>query len=340
MAMTDDSIHDYYRQARERFKERALLMRKRQAMPFIDGCGCEGCECALPEVSGGSVPAPLVEVAGVRFRDTSRTFYVDPAGHALEAGQWVFVETERGLELGQVVIAPQQLVAASLEGDLRPIERVASDDDLERAESWRAREGEAVQVFARKVRDHGLQMKPLAAEYGPDGTRLTLFFAANGRIDFRALVRDLAGHFRCRIELRQVGARDEARLIGGLGKCGRPLCCTTWLANYVDVTMTMARNQDLPKNPDKLSGACGKLLCCLAYEDQFYREARTRLPRLGQAVQTAQGPGYVAALNILRETVSVRLESGVQVELAPAEVEPQGGAGEPSRRRVRRDTVN
>lgn len=335
--MTNDSAGDYYRQARERFRERAWLLRKRQGMPFIDGCGCEGCECALPEVSGASAPAPLVDVAGVRFRDTSRTFYVDPRGVALEAGQWVFVETERGLELGQVVIAPQQLVAATLEGELRPIERVATAEDLERAEALRAQEGEAVQVFARKVRDHGLHMKPLAAEFGPDGSRLTLYFASNGRVDFRTLVRDLAGHFRCRIELRQVGARDEARLIGGLGRCGRPLCCSTWLSNYVDVTMTMARNQDLPKNPDKLSGACGKLLCCLAYEDQFYREARTRLPRLGQAVTTAQGAGHVAALNILRETVSVRLESGTQVELQSDELEPV--AGEQSRR-VRRDTVN
>jgi len=336
--MTEDSGADYFRQARERFRERMLLLKRRSAMPFIDGCGCDGCECALPEVSGGSMPAPLIEVAGIRFRDTSRTFYVDPHGAQLAVGQWLFVETERGLELGEVVIAPQQLVASSLEGDLKPIARIATEEDLERADALRAQEGEAVQIFARKIRDHNLPMKPVSADYAADGTRLTLYFSANGRVDFRTLVRDLAGHFRCRIELRQVGARDEARLIGGLGRCGRPLCCSTWLTNYVDVSMTMARNQDLPKNPDKLSGACGKLLCCLAYEDQFYQEARTRLPRLGQKVTTAQGVGYVTSLNILNDTVSVRIEeSGVAVELAADQIEPAGGD---SRRRVRRDSVN
>jgi cell fate regulator YaaT (PSP1 superfamily) len=339
MAMTvEDSGTDFYRQARARFRERMMLLKRRSAMPFIDGCGCDGCECALPEISGGSMAAPLIDVAGIRFRDTSRTFYVDPQGVHLEVGQWLFIETERGLELGEVVIAPQQLVASSLEGELKPIARIATEEDLDRAEALRAQEGEAVQVFARKIRDHNLPMKPVAADYAADGTRLTLYFSANGRVDFRALVRDLAGQFRCRIELRQVGARDEARLIGGLGRCGRPLCCSTWLSNYVDVSMTMARNQDLPKNPEKLSGACGKLLCCLAYEDQFYQEARTRLPRLGQKVNTEQGPGYVASLNILNETVSVRLEeTGVSVELLAEQIGTAGGGG---RWRVRRDSVN
>ena len=158
-------------------------------------------------------------------------------------------------------------------------------------------------VFAEKIRDHKLPMKPIKAEYNHDGSRLTFYFAANGRVDFRQLVRDLASWFRCRIELRQIGPREEARLIGSLGRCGRPLCCSTWLPQFADVTITMAKNQDVSLNPTKNSGACGKLLCCLSYEDDFYRQVRSELPRLGQQVKTSMGPGYVHALNILRETV-------------------------------------
>jgi cell fate regulator YaaT (PSP1 superfamily) len=186
-------------------------------------------------------------------------------------------------------------------------------------------------------------MKPISAEFGFDGSRLTLHLSSNGRVDFRELVRDLAGHFHCRIELRQVGPRDEARLLGGLGRCGRPLCCSTWLPQFADVTMTMARTQDLSNNPSKVSGVCGKLLCCLSYENDQYAESRALLPRLGQRVQTAQGPGYVHALQILKEQVVVRLESGDDVVLEAGQLTTVGGVPDENpyarRRRPRRDTA-
>lgn len=306
------------------------------------GCGCDGCECALPCVEGAEIDLPELEVMGVRFRDSSRTFYFSPTGYDLNAGAHVVVETERGTDIGVVVIAPHQVLAATLEGDLKPIVRVATENDLDVAESLRGQQGDALKVFAQKIRDHKLAMKPVKAEYNHDGTRLTLYFSANGRVDFRQLVRDLAGWFRCRIELRQIGPREEARLIGSLGKCGRPLCCSTWLPQFADVTISMAKNQDVSLNPAKNSGACGKLLCCLSYEDDFYREVRSALPRLGQNVTIESGPGYVQALNILRETVTVRLDAGEDVECPVADLTITSGARQsspPSRRQPRRDSA-
>ena len=306
-------------------------------------CGCDGCECALPAVEGGSVELASTDVAGVRFRDSGKTYYVDPACNDLQVGQYVIVESSRGQELAQVVIAPQQVIASTLEGELRPIVRIATEQDLQLADAKRAEQGAALRVFAARVRDHKLPMKPVSAEYSFDGSRLTLNFSANGRVDFRELVRDLARHFGCRIELRQIGPRDEARLLGGLGRCGRPLCCSTWLPQFADVSMTMAKTQDLSLNPDKVSGVCGKLLCCLSYENGQYAEARTRLPRLGQEVTTEQGPGYVHALHILKELVTIRLDSGENVVLAPSEMTLLGTTSDAAprrgRRRIRRDSV-
>ena len=336
-----------YAEARERFRERVMLANTAssfRSMLQLNGCGCDGCECALPIVEGGSIDFEERQVAGVRFRDSGRTYYVDPAGAALHHGQWVLVETTRGQELAQVVIAPQDVVVNLLDGEVRPIVRVATGDDLQSAANHAEQEGEALRTFATMARDHGLMMKPVSAEYAFDGSRLTLYFSANGRVDFRDLVRDLARYFNCRIELRQIGPRDEARLLGGLGRCGRPLCCSTWLPQFADVSMTMAKTQDLSLNPDKVSGVCGKLLCCLSYENNQYQQSRSRLPRLGQDVMTEQGPGYVHAMQILREMVTIRLESGEDVTLTPGEftvVKGAGGVGDPSRnrrRRPRRDT--
>jgi cell fate regulator YaaT (PSP1 superfamily) len=330
--------------ARERFRDRLRLYDA--AAAFRAGqiaCGCDGCECALPPVAGGSVDTPPVAIAGVRFRDSGRTYYVDPTGYDLLPGQQVVIETSRGLEMAQVVVAPQQVVANTLDGTLRSIVRIATEDDLRLAEAKRSEQGDALRTFAAKVRDHKLPMKPISAEYAFDGSRLTIYFSANGRVDFRELVRDLARHFGCRIELRQVGARDEARLLGGLGRCGRPLCCSTWLPQFADVSMTMAKTQDLSFNPDKVSGVCGKLLCCLSYENEQYQQTRTLLPRLGQEVITESGPGYVHALQILKETVTVRLESGESVTLGVNEITFANRSGDGQsrgrRRRPRRDTA-
>lgn len=339
------TLHTDYHAARERFRERIQLMGAANA--FRAGqvaCGCDGCECALPEVSGGEVTTPPVIVAGVRFADSGRTYYVDPAGHRLTANQHVVIESSRGLEIARVVIGSQEAIPALVDGELRPVIRIATDADLAQAEARRADLGEALRVFAARIRDHRLPMKPISAEYAFDGSRLTLYFSANGRVDFRELVRDLARQFNCRIELRQVGPRDEARLLGGLGRCGRPLCCSTWLPQFADVSMTMAKTQDLQPNPGKLSGVCGKLLCCLSYENDQYAESRRMLPRLGQEVMTQSGPGYVSTLHILKEMITIRLESGEEVTLPPSEVLPVGGqddaASRNRRRRPRRDTAN
>jgi cell fate regulator YaaT (PSP1 superfamily) len=336
--------HEFYAAARERFRQRVKLLGAASAFRASQlACGCDGCECALPAIEGGAVESPAVAVAGVRFRDSGKTYYIDPAGHALHSGQHVIVESARGQEIAEVVIAPHETIAATLEGQLKPIVRVATEADLSLAAAKRDQQGEALRVFAARIRDHKLAMKPISAEYAFDGSRLALYFSANGRVDFRELVRDLARHFGCRIELRQIGPRDEARLLGGLGRCGRPLCCSTWLPQFADVSMTMAKTQDLPVNPEKVSGVCGKLLCCLSYENDQYVQARARLPRLGQEVTTASGPGYVRSLQILKELVNVRLESGEDVTLPPGELTIVGPVVDEQprhrRRRPRRDSV-
>lgn len=343
--------HDFYAAARERFKLRlrlngaAAACQTPAASGVVDGCGCDGCDCALPAVAGGEIETATMVVAGVRFRDSGKTYYVAPGELALTVGQAVVVDTSRGREIGTVVVAPHEQIASRLDGDVRPVARVATDLDLAQAEAVRARNGEALRVFAAKIRDHKLPMKPISVEPTFDGSRLTLYFSSYGRVDFRELVRDLAGYFHCRIELRQVGPREEARLLGGLGRCGRPLCCSTWLPQFADVSMTMARTQDLSNNPGKVSGVCGKLLCCLSYENDQYVQARASLPRLGQEVETAQGRGYVHALRILKEEVVVRLEAGEDVTLEVGQYTVTGGGHEHNpnpyarRRRPRRDSA-
>ncbi len=313
--------------ARARFRERMLVasaagpFRALQSLQTLNSCGCDGCEHALPAVEGGeaALDLPSVQIAGVRFRDSGRTYYVDPGAYDLQQGQHVVIETSRGQELAKVVLAPQEVLAATLDGEVRPVVRVATERDLENAESRRVDQGAALRVFAQKIRDHRLAMKPIAAEWAFNGSRITFSFSSAQRIDFRELVRDLGRHFNTRIELRQVGQRDEARLLGGLGRCGRPLCCSTWLPQFADVSMTMARTQDLPPNPDKISGVCGKLLCCLSYENDEYLQARARMPRLGQEVTTEKGPGFVRALQILKETATIELDTTEVITLAMGE---------------------
>lgn len=329
--------------ARERFRMRLRLNGIGCGDPSSrHGC-CESCAQALPEIAGGAVDAPVRVVAGVRFRDSGKTYYVEARDVNLEVGTQVIVDTSRGREIGRVVIAPQEVVASMLEGDIRPIVRIATPDDLALAESVARRQGESMRVLARKIDEHNLPMKPISAEWAIDGSRVTFYFSANGRVDFRELVRDLAAHFHCRIELRQVGPRDEARLLGGLGRCGRPLCCSTWLPQFADVSMTMAKTQDLPHNPGKMSGVCGKLLCCLSYENDQYIQMRSILPRLGQEVETARGRGYVSALHLLKEMVTVRLETGESIQLANGEFTVVAHAADAQtgrRRRPRRDSAD
>jgi cell fate regulator YaaT (PSP1 superfamily) len=262
-----------------------------------------------------------VTVVGVRFKRGSKIYDFSPNGlNNLQPGDEVIVQTSRGREMGRVVIGPHEVPDDKIVGELKPVERLATSLDRLQAQRFRRREAKALEKCREKVAEHGLPMKVVSAEYNFDGTRLVFAFTAEKRVDFRALVRDLAHTFRARIELRQIGVRDETKLCGGLGSCGRELCCRSWLAEFSPVSIKMAKHQGLPLSPMEISGVCGRLLCCLAFEDPLYVEARARLPKVGAQVTTEQGPGKVVGVNVLAETVNVRLESDEVVEVAAAEL--------------------
>jgi len=262
----------------------------------------------------------MTEIVGVRFKRAGRVYYFDPAGMELELNDWVVVETERGTEVGRVVISPKQVLSSEITEPLRPVLHRAEEEDLTRKEEFAGKEKEAVVRCQEMANRMNLPMRLLSAEYAPDGTRLTFCFSAEGRVDFRDLLRELTNTFNTRIELRQVGSRDKAKLVGGIGRCGRPLCCTTHLCEFNPVTIKMAKEQDLPLNPMKISGVCGRLLCCLTYESEQYRIMKEKLPLVGQRVNTPVGSATVVGANPLRQTVVVRLESQARVELPIEEV--------------------
>lgn len=217
-------------------------------------------------------------MVGVRFRRAGRVEYFDSGAVPCEVGGLVVVETAKGVDLARVVIAGEQLLATDTDEPLRKVLRLATEDDLRKQTSFQARELDALRRCRERVANHALPMKILLAEYTFDGSRLTFYFGADGRVDFRALVRDLAGTFRTRIELRQIGPRDETKLVGGLGRCGREICCISWLGDFAPVSMKMAKNQDLPLTDSRLAGICGRLMCCLAFENVAYSQARHRAP--------------------------------------------------------------
>ncbi len=262
----------------------------------------------------------MADVVGVRFRRAGKVYYFDPAGIDLEVGDQVVVETAKGQSLGQVVISPQQVVASELGEPLKPVVRKAEAEDIERSREFAEKEKESLAVCAELVAKLNLPMKLLSAEYNFDGSRLTFFFGAEERVDFRQLVRELTSRLKTRVELRQVGPRDETKMIGGFGRCGFPLCCASFLSELTPVSIKMAKEQGLPLNPAKISGCCGRLLCCLGYESEFYHEMRGKLPREGQRVSTPVGPASVVGVNLLKETVMVELESKATVELPVSEL--------------------
>ena len=280
----------------------------------------------------------MPDVVGIRFKRAGTIYYFDPAGITLELGDQVVVDTARGLTIGKVVIAPKQVLASELTEPLKPVLRKAEPEDLRLMEELRAKEKETLATCESVVARFGLHMKMLGAEYNLDGSRLTFFFSAEGRVDFRALVRELTATFKTRIELRQVGARDEAKLIGDFGRCGRPLCCASHLCSFDGVSMKMAKEQDLPLNPTKISGVCGRLLCCLSYESELYRALKEKLPKVGQVVATPMGEAKVVGSNPIKETVLVQLESGATMELPLAQIgaekaPEEGNERESSRRK-------
>ncbi len=274
-----------------------------------------------------------IMVIGVRFKRASKVYDFGLNGLTdLQPGDEVIVETSRGRELGRVIIGPHEVDEDEIVGELKPVERRATPQDRLEAQRYRRREAKALAKCREKVAEHGLPMKVVDAEYSFDGSRLVFSFTAEKRVDFRALVRDLARTFHARIELRQIGVRDETKLCGGVGSCGRELCCRSWLTEFSPVSIKMAKHQGLPLSPMEISGVCGRLLCCLSFEDPYYIEARGRLPKVGAQVITPEGPGRVVGINALKETLNVRLESDAVVEFEAAEVTRAGEAAVPVRK--------
>jgi len=256
-------------------------------------------------------------IVGVRFKPATKTYYFDPASlkDELQVGDYVVVETARARELGRVVLAPKEVPQSEIASPLKPVIRKATSADLADAQHYASQEPEALQKCREKVAQSGLPAKLIRAEYNLDGSHLTFYFTSEQRIDFRDLVRDLARIFHTRIELRQVGVRDEAKLIHGIGPCGRELCCATHLCEFMPVSIKMAKLQGLPLSPMEISGACGRLLCCLTYENAYYLEAQEKMPRTGDLVSIAEGEGRVTGHNAIKETVQVELESGITVDV-------------------------
>ncbi len=247
----------------------------------------------------------LYDVVGVQFKHAGKKYFFDPNGYELKIGDFVLVETIRGMEFGTVVIQPKKVVESDVFLPLKPVMRIATEEDEKKHRENKSLEVEAIKKCGELIEKNKLDMQLLGCEYTFDRTKLIFYFTADGRVDFRQLVKDLAYAFRLRIELRQIGVRDAAKMIGGLGPCGRILCCSSFLGEFATVTIKMAKNQQLSLNPSKISGLCGKLLCCLKYENETYVEAIRRLPDVGDKVLTEYGKGRVRSLNIVSETVVV-----------------------------------
>lgn len=252
----------------------------------------------------------MVKVAGVKFKNAGKVYYFDPDDHQVEPGDFVIVETARGLEFGTVSMEITEVSDDEVVQPLKKIIRAADGDDIKRHEENEKKKDKALKLCQEKIDKHGLEMKLIDVEYTFDNNKIIFYFTADGRVDFRELVKDLAGVFKMRIELRQIGVRDEAKMLGGIGSCGKSLCCSTWLSDFEPVSIKMAKVQNLSLNPTKISGICGRLMCCLKYENDVYMELRKGMPDTGEKVKTADGIGKVVETNILESKVKVRLYIG------------------------------
>ena len=251
----------------------------------------------------------MVEIIGVRFKSGGKQYYFDPAGLEVQPGQGVIVETSRGLEYGECAQGNTQVEEETVVQPLRPLVRIATEEDEKTVEKNREKEAKAFQICQEKIAAHGLEMKLVEAEYSFEGNKVLFFFTAEGRVDFRALVKDLASTIHARIELRQIGVRDEAKMLGGLGICGRPFCCAQFLDEFQPVSIKMAKTQNLSLNPTKISGTCGRLMCCLKYDPEAYEDLVKHTPKQESFVETPDGAGTVSSVNLLRQQVQVRLDS-------------------------------
>lgn len=258
----------------------------------------------------------MIKVVGIRFQRAGKIYYFDPLDYDLETAMHVIVETARGIEMGTVLIPPKEVDDDKVVQPLKPVIRIATDDDEKVIEKNKEKEVEAYVICKEKIAKHGLDMKLVAAEYTFDNNKLLFYFTADGRIDFRELVKDLASVFRTRIELRQIGVRDETKMLGGIGICGRELCCRSYLTDFVPVSIKMAKEQNLSLNPTKISGVCGRLMCCLKNEQETYEYLNSRLPSVGDSVITPTGMhGEVSGVNVLRQLVKVVVDNGEEKEL-------------------------
>ncbi|MCM1992025.1 PSP1 domain-containing protein [Oceanirhabdus seepicola] len=251
----------------------------------------------------------MVKVTGVRFKKAGKIYYFDPEDLEIKKNDDVIVETARGIEYGKAVIGIKEINEEEIVSPLKNVIRIATEEDREKHKMNKEKEKEAFDIFIEKIEKHNLIMKLIDVEYTFDNNKIIFYFTADGRVDFRELVKDLASVFRTRIELRQIGVRDEAKMISGLGPCGRPLCCSTFLGEFVPVSIKMAKEQNLSLNPSKISGICGRLMCCLTYEQESYEDVRERMPRVNSIVNTPFGKGTVVENNLLRETLKVRIST-------------------------------
>ena len=256
----------------------------------------------------------MASVIGVRFKNAGKLYYFDPGSFWPTAGDAVIVETVRGMEYGEVVTGVKEVSDELITPPLKKVIRIATAEDAAHDADNRSRERDALTLCQKKVQEHKLQMKLVGCEYTFDNSKILFYFTSDKRVDFRGLVKDLATAFHTRIELRQIGVRDEAKMMGGLGMCSRPVCCAQFLGDFQPVSIKMAKEQNLSLNPTKISGICGRLMCCLKYEEDHYEATRRRMPRVGKEVITPDGVGLVVDLNILKETVRVRIPKGDSTE--------------------------
>ena len=251
----------------------------------------------------------MVTVVGIRFKKAGKIYYFSPEGLNIKKFDDVIVETARGVEFGECVIAPKQVEDGKIVSPLKSVLRIATAEDIKRNKDNKDKEKEAFEICMSKIEQHQLKMKLIDVEYTFDNNKVIFYFTADGRVDFRELVKDLAAIFRTRIELRQIGVRDEAKMIGGLGPCGRTMCCSSFLGDFAPVSIKMAKEQSLSLNPTKISGICGRLMCCLNYEQETYEGIRKRLPKVNSVVNTPLGRGQVVANNVIKESVKVKIKT-------------------------------
>jgi len=263
----------------------------------------------------------MIKVVGVRFKKAGKVYYFDPGYLNIHKGDYVVVETARGIEFGECVIDIKTIEEADIVTPLKSVLRIADKNDINKHKENKGKEAEALNICFKKIEEHELQMKLIDVEYTFDNNKVIFYFTADGRVDFRELVKDLATIFKTRIELRQIGVRDEAKMIGGLGPCGRSMCCSSFLGDFASVSIKMAKEQNLSLNPTKISGICGRLMCCLNYEQSTYEDIRKRLPKVGSIVETEDGTGEVVKNSTVKESVRVKIKIGEEEILQDFKIE-------------------